>query len=131
MTSDNAPRLPPPVSQPPARRHVALLQDNRVDYSGQPVAYVVAESLEQARYAASLLKIRYMPTEAKLNFKGRLSEARSPKEGGREPSAVSRGDLAKAMSEATAKIDVTYTTPIHHVNPMEPHATIAWWQGEK
>ncbi len=131
MTFQNAPRVPAPVPQPPARRHITLLQDNRVDYSDQPVAYIVAESLDQARYAATLLKIRYQPTPAKLQFKMRLGEARSPKQGGREPAEEKRGDLDAAMAKAGAKIDVTYTTPIHHANPMEPHATIAWWEGEK
>jgi xanthine dehydrogenase YagR molybdenum-binding subunit len=131
MTFENAPLVPPPSPQPPARRHVTLLQDNRVDYSGQPVAYIVAETLDQARYAGSLLNIRYKPTAPRLHFEKRLGEARSPKQGGREPADVKRGDLDATLTNAAAKIDVTYSTPIHHANPMEPHATIAWWEGEK
>ncbi len=131
MTSENAPKVPPPVAQPPARRHVTLFQDNRIDYSGQPIAYIVAETLDQAKYAATLLNIRYNQTPPQLHFAGRLAEARAPKQGGREPSEEKRGDLAQAMSQASAKLDVTYTTPIQHANAMEPHATIAWWEGEK
>jgi xanthine dehydrogenase YagR molybdenum-binding subunit len=131
MTFENVARVPAPSPQPPARRHVTLFQDNRVDYSGQPVAYIVAESLDQARYAGSLLKIRYKAAEPKLHFEMRLGEARRPKQGGREPADVTRGDLDAAMAKAGAKVDVTYRTPIQHANPMEPHATIAWWEGEK
>ena len=131
MTFENAPKVPPPVAQPPARRHVTLLQDNKVDYSDQPIAYIVAETLDQARYAATLLKVRYNPTPAKLHFQDRLSEARSPKSGGREPLEEKRGDLDAALAKASSKVDVTYTTPIQHANPMEPHATIAWWEGDK
>ena len=131
MTYQNAPRVPRPVPQPPARRHVTLLQDSGVDYSGQPIAYITAETLDQARYAASLLKVRYAPTAPKLHFHDRLAEARSPKQGGREPVEEKRGDLDASLAKAAHKVDVTYTTPIQHANPMEPHATIAWWEGEK
>ena len=131
LTFENAPKVPAPVPQPPARRHVTLLQDSRVDYSGQPVAYVVAESLDQAKYAATLLNIRYTASPAKLHFADRLGEARGPKQGGREPAEEKRGDLEAALGKASAKIDAVYTTPIHHANPMEPHATIAFWEGEK
>ena len=131
MTYQNAPRVPKPVSQPPARRHVTLLQDHGVDYNGQPIAYITAETLDQARYAATLLKVRYAPTTPKLHFHDRLGEARSPKQGGREPVEEKRGDLDAALAKAAHKVDVTYTTPIQHANPMEPHATVAWWEGEK
>jgi xanthine dehydrogenase YagR molybdenum-binding subunit len=82
-------------------------------------------------HAASLLKITYKSAPAQLNFPERLSEARPPKESGREPGAQTRGDLNAAMAKATVKIDQTYTTPYQHHNPMEPHATLAWWEGEK
>jgi xanthine dehydrogenase YagR molybdenum-binding subunit len=131
MTFENAPKVPPPLNQPPTRRRITLLQDNKVDYSDQPVAYIVAESLDQARYAASLLKIRYTPATPKLHFHDRLNEGRSPSAGGREPNEVKRGDLAQAMQQSSARLDETYTTPIQHANPMEPHATIAWWDGDK
>ncbi len=131
LTPFNAPKLPEPSPQPPARRHITVLQEKDVFYNGQPIAVVVANSLPEAMHAASLLKISYMKTPAKLHFKDRLSEARPPKQAGREPGAQTRGDMDAAMAKATVKIDQTYTTPYQHHNPMEPHATVAWWEGEK
>jgi xanthine dehydrogenase YagR molybdenum-binding subunit len=131
ITPFNAPKLPQAAPQPPARRHVTLLQEKDVFYNGQPIGLVVATSLEQARYAASLLKIRYQATTPKLHFKERLSEARPPKTGGREPGAQTRGKMDEALAKATVTVDQTYTTPYQHHNPMEPHATLAWWEGDK
>ena len=130
ITPFNATRLPVSGPQPPARRHITVLQEPDVFYNGQPIALVVATSLPEAMHAASLLSITYKPTPAKLNFKDRLTEARSPKQPGREPGAQTRGDVAAAMDKATVKVDETYTTPYQHHNPMEPHATLAWWEGD-
>ncbi len=131
ITPFNAPKLPVSGPQPPARRHVTVLQEPDVFYNGQPIALVVASSLPEAMHAASLLKITYKQTPAKLNFEKRLSESRPPKSPGREPGAQTRGDIPAALANAAVKIDETYTTPYQHHNPMEPHATLAWWEGEK
>jgi len=131
ITPFNAPKLPVSGPQPPARRHVTVLQEPDVFYNGQPIALVVASSLPEAQHAAGLLKITYRQTPAKLNFEKRLSESRPPESPGREPGAQTRGDVPAAMAQAAVKIDQTYTTPYQHHNPMEPHATLAWWEGEK
>jgi xanthine dehydrogenase YagR molybdenum-binding subunit len=60
-----------------------------------------------------------------------LGEARPPKSPGREPATQTRGDLAAAMAKGTVTVEQTYTTPYQHHNPMEPHATLAWWEGDK
>jgi xanthine dehydrogenase YagR molybdenum-binding subunit len=131
LTPFNAPKLPVAKPQPPARRHITLLQERDVFYNGQPIAVVVARSLPEAMQAAELLHIHYQTSPAKLNFGKRLAEARPPKSPGREPAAQTRGDLAAAMAKGTISVDQTYTTPYQHHNPMEPHATLAWWEGEK
>ncbi len=131
ITPFNAPKLPQPKPQPPARRHITVLQEKEIWYNGQPIAVVVAGSIAQARYAASLLKITYSKTPAKLNFKDRLSEGRPPKQNGREPADSKRGDVAASLAKSATKIDVVYTTPIQNHNPMEPHATLAEWTGNK
>jgi xanthine dehydrogenase YagR molybdenum-binding subunit len=131
ITPFNAPQLPKPSPQPPARRHVTVLQEKDVFYNGQPIAVVVATSLGEAMYAASLLKVTYQQAPPKLHFKDRLSEARPPKSPGREPADQVRGNIAASMAKATAKVDETYSTPYQHHNPMEPHATVAWWEGDK
>jgi len=131
ITPFNAPKLPVASPQPPVRRHITVLQERDVFYNGQPIAVVVARSLPEAMQAATLLHIAYRQSPAKLKFKDRLSEARQPKSPGREPATQTRGDLTAAMSKATVTVEQTYTTPYQHHNPMEPHATLAWWEGDK
>ena len=131
MTPFNAPKLPPGKPNPPARRNLSLLQTTDVHYNGEPIAVIVARSLDEARAAAPLLKIKYKAAPAKLDFIHRLGEARWPKEPGKDSPANHRGDLGSGMSQASVTIDQTYITPIQTHNPMEPHATIAWWDGEK
>jgi xanthine dehydrogenase YagR molybdenum-binding subunit len=131
VTPFNAPKLSPGPPQPPARRNLSLLQDAQVSYNGQPIAVVVAKSMNQARAAAAMLKITYTPQPAKLEWEKRLHEARWPKNPGKEPAGNHRGDIDTAFAHAAVTVDNTYITPIQFHNPMEPHATIAWWQGDK
>lgn len=107
--------------------NVNVLQDTTVLYSGQPIAVIVARSLPEARYAATLLRITYKEQPAKLDFKALLNGARPPKRGG----TSHRGDPAASLAKAAAVLDQTYSTPIQNHNPMEPHATIASWEGDK
>ncbi len=131
LTPFNAPKLSSGPPQPPARRNLTILQNTEVAYNGQPIAVVVARSLEQARFAASQLVVKYAAQPAKLDFMGRQAEARWPKQPGKEPAGNKRGDIAKGFAASTVTVEQTYTTPIQNHNPMEPHATIAWWEGEK
>jgi xanthine dehydrogenase YagR molybdenum-binding subunit len=133
LTPFNATKLPAVPGQPPtAKRTISVLQDTDVSYNGQPIAVVVAQSLAEAKHAASLLTIRYNEQPAKLEFMKHLDEARLPKSGGgKEPPTNHRGDIAAGMAKATVLVDETYITPIQNHNPMEPHATIAWWDGDK
>jgi xanthine dehydrogenase YagR molybdenum-binding subunit len=129
ITPFNAPKLSTGPAQPPARRHISLLQETDVFYNGQPIAIVVAATLEQAKQGAKLLKVTYKQQAAKLDFMGRLGEARQPKSAGKEPVKKMRGDVAGGLANAAVTVDETYVTPIQNHNPMEPHATIAWWDG--
>ena len=131
LTPFNAPKISVPPPAPPARRNLTILQDTNVSYNGQPIAVVVAKSLVEARQAARLLKIKYNAEPAKLDFMGRLADARWPKNPGKEPAGNKRGDVATGLAQATVTVDETYITPIQNHNPMEPHGTIAWWEGEK
>jgi xanthine dehydrogenase YagR molybdenum-binding subunit len=131
LTPFNAPKLNQGPPEPPARRNLSLLQDKDVHYNGQPVAVVVAKSLNEAKAAARLLKIKYVSKPAQVNFMERLGDARWPKNPGKEPPGNHRGDAQSGFAKSSVTIEQTYITPIHHHNPMEPHATIAWWEGEK
>ena len=131
LTPFNAPKLNPGPPQPPARRNLSLLQDAEVHYNGQPVAVVVAKSLNEARAAARMLKIEYAAQPAKVTFRDRMDEARWPKNPGKEPAGNHRGDIEDGFAKSAVTVENTYVTPIQNHNPMEPHGTIAWWEGEK
>ena len=131
LTPFNAARLPVPPSQPHARRAVSLLQDRAVHYNGQPIAVVVAASLDQAPLAATLLKIEYIPEPPQLDFMGRLDQGRPLKQPTREPADSRRGDLAASMARATVTLEETHTTPIQNHNSMETHSTLTWWEGRE
>jgi xanthine dehydrogenase YagR molybdenum-binding subunit len=131
ITPFNAPKLSQGPPQPPARRSLTLLQDATISYNGQPIAIVVGKSLNEAKAAAAMLKINYASQPAKLQWEKRLDEARWPKNPGKEPAGNHRGDINAAFSQAAVTIDNIYITPIQFHNPMETHATIAWWQGDK
>jgi xanthine dehydrogenase YagR molybdenum-binding subunit len=130
LTPFNAPKLPIGPPKPPGKRSLSVLQDNQVHYNGQPIAVVVARTLPEAMQAARLLKITYDEQPAKLDFLGRLHEARQPNQPGKEPAQQSSGH-PEAAARAAVTLENTYITPIQNHNPMEPHATIAWWEGEK
>jgi xanthine dehydrogenase YagR molybdenum-binding subunit len=131
LTPFNAPKLNQAPPEPPARRNLSLLQDKDVHYNGQPIAVVVAKSLNEAKAAARLLKIKYVSRPAQVNFMERLGDARWPKNPGKEPPGNHRGDVQAGFAKSSVIIEQTYITPIQHHNPMEPHATIAWWEGER
>jgi xanthine dehydrogenase YagR molybdenum-binding subunit len=138
LTPGTAPRLPQASSsgQNQARGNIVaipLLQDDKVYYNGQHVAVVVADTLERAQYAASLVKIAYHEDEAAIRIAEALDQAYPPKHfrNGARPPDSSRGDLDAAWEAAPIRLDVTYRTPVEHHNPMEPHATIALWEGER
>ena len=131
LTPFNALKLNQGKPDPPARRNLSLLQDPDVFYNGQPIAVVVAKSLNEAKAAAQLLKIKYAAKPAQISFKDRSGDARWPKNPGKEPAGNHRGDVQAGFAKSSVTIENTYVTPIQHHNPMEPHATIAWWEGEK
>jgi xanthine dehydrogenase YagR molybdenum-binding subunit len=128
VTPENAPKLAKPAVGPV---HGPLLQDNGVPFNGAHVAVVIADTLDRADAAAARVKVRYNSGEATTMMDAALSRAYPPKEFrmGERPPDTSRGDADGAFHSAAAKIDVTYITPMEHHNPMEPHATIARWEG--
>ena len=113
-------------SGPTAQAH-AVLNGPAVAYYGQPVALVVASSFEEARAGAYLVRVTYDETPGQYSLVSGLDEAQAPKRGAPE-SAV--GDFAGAFAAAPIRLDVTYTTPLESHAMMEPHATLARWEGE-
>lgn len=132
MTYQNAPRLPNggrPALAPPAGRHLSLLQDNQIHYSNEPIAVVVADTLEHATDAARQLRITYAAQPAALDFTQAKSSAHAPDKPQGRQTDTSRGDYDAGLAAGVVRVDAVYTTPMEHHNPMEPHATMAVWGG--
>lgn len=114
-----------------AKAHTArMLAGPDVQHYDQAVALVVAETLEQARDAAKLVRVDYAPRKGKFDLAAQKSSA-VKKDGGSGPADTSVGDFAKMFERAAVKIEETYTTPDQSHAMMEPHATIASWTGDK
>ncbi|MET0243920.1 MAG: xanthine dehydrogenase family protein molybdopterin-binding subunit [Flavitalea sp.] len=105
------------------------LQTNIVHYPGQFVAVVVAETYEQARAAAYKLKIKYAIEKGAVNLEAELPKSQKPKMFMGESAQVNEGKAAAKLASSSQKIDHAYSTPAEHHHPMEPHATVAVWEG--
>jgi xanthine dehydrogenase YagR molybdenum-binding subunit len=134
MTHRNAPPQAPagPLSLGDRfARSDPYLDDDRVPHYGQPVAFVVAESFEQARHASLLVRVEYDNEPGAYELQRHLDEAEKPgKDEGKTPDTVD-GDFDTAFAVAPVRVDVEYTTPVHIHAQMEPHATTAWWEGDR
>ncbi|MEP7144561.1 MAG: xanthine dehydrogenase family protein molybdopterin-binding subunit [Ferruginibacter sp.] len=125
ITHKNAPKL----NVKGGIRGGALLQGPNIEFYGQHIGLVVADSFEQARYAALLVKVDYKKTDARTDFDKLEKEAVVPKD--KDKADMIRGDVETAFANGEYTIEAVYETPIEHHHPMEPHATIAVWEGEK
>ena len=129
LTHKNAPKLANPQADEDfgekSRPFFALMTD-RVLFSGQPVAVVIADTFEQARYAASLVKVTYNEEKPSTDIRNVADKGFAA---GR-PRPV-RGTPDEAFAAAEVKVEAEYTIPIEHHNAMEPHATVANWDGER
>jgi xanthine dehydrogenase YagR molybdenum-binding subunit len=123
LTPASALKLPKP------ERRLSLLQDSLVHYNNQPIGVVVANSLNAAWYAASLVRVRYRANSPRLDFKAGFANS-YPGNHNEDPGDASWGDVDGGLAQAEIKVDQIYTTPIQHHSPMEPHAAIAQWDGD-
>ena len=109
-----------------------VLQTPEIHYYGEFIGVVVAETFEQANYAARLVKFTYEENQPKVDFKKHENEAYAPESiNGGSKTDTSWGDVEEGMANAAATVDVVYNTPIEHHHPMELHAIIAAWDGDK
>lgn len=128
FTHLNAGKLGPvPKSGEPPQWSLPL-QSDRVFFNGQPVALVVAESYEQARHASRLVKLTYQTEAHVSDFEAVMSRAQPDPD---TQKGSPRGNPVAAMQSAAVKVQAEYHIPINHHNPIEPHAAIAFWQGDQ
>jgi xanthine dehydrogenase YagR molybdenum-binding subunit len=115
---------------------IPLLQDPTVHYFGQTIGFVLAESFEEARDAARLIKTEYQKQPAIVEFQAGLGQAYAPKSVSDMSATVSVlsdgvASIDEALRSAAVLVSATYNSPIEHHNPMEPHASTAVWNGDR
>jgi xanthine dehydrogenase YagR molybdenum-binding subunit len=131
MTPANRPPLAedPDAKTNPFMFRLDLLQNDQVRYANQPIAVVIAETLEAATEAAVLLSPQYEAQSPRVGLDA--SESFVPTAVGvGNPARVRRGDVEAALAMASRRIDATYETPAQYHNAMEPHAIVAAWDGD-
>jgi xanthine dehydrogenase YagR molybdenum-binding subunit len=131
MTPTNRPALAedPDAKTNPFMFRLDLLQNDQVRYANQPIAVVIAETLEAATEGAALLSPRYDVLPARVGLDSGESFV-PPAVGIGNPSEMQRGDVRAGLTAASKRIDATYETPAQYHNAMEPHAIVAVWDGD-
>jgi xanthine dehydrogenase YagR molybdenum-binding subunit len=138
LTHRNAPRLAyrphKGLPDPATGERLHVLQDDRVNHQGQPIALVIAETLEQANHAATLVRVTYAD-EAGITDISRVvpiePAQQKTDQGETRPPQTRRGDPERALTTAEVKVEHTYVIPRENHNPIEMHATIAAWDGDR
>ena len=131
MTRANRPSLAqdPDEKTSPFAFRLDVLQNDRIRYPQQPVAVVIAETLEAATEGAFLLRPRFEAEAARVGLDG-AEPFTPPAVGVGNPSAVRRGDVDSGLRAASRTVEATYETPAQYHNAMEPHAIVASWDGD-
>ena len=135
LTRENAPHFrahPDDLRKPgaPGESHVPL-QDDNIYWAGQHLGLVVAETFEDATYAASLVRVTYQAQPPVVNLDDQRAQKTASypeKFAAREELQVKRGDVDAALAMAAHKIDVVYSTPVENHNPIEAYSTTAEWE---
>jgi len=108
-----------------------LLGGPAIEHYHQAIALVVAESFEQARAAAALVRVEYARGKGAYDLAAAIDGAIKPKPSFGTEADSSVGNFAAAFAEAAVQLDARYTTPDHSHAMMEPHASIAAWDGDR
>jgi len=140
LTHENLPKivdeprlLPSLVGGPAPGQSFFPMQDDAIHYAGQPVAIVIADSLERAHWAASLVDVSYERTPSITTIDEGRDSATEPQTlfGGLMPARNERGDVDRGLAEADVRIDAAYRFAAHHHNPIEAPTTTAVWDEDR
>jgi xanthine dehydrogenase YagR molybdenum-binding subunit len=139
ITHRNAPALRPPaarinpldLSTMASGTRVNYLGSDEVHWNGEPVAVVVAETLEAAVEAARLVRVSYAAEPAVTDFLDAEGSAVPARGLPIMPDASRKGDAEQALATAPVSVDLRFTTPPQNHNAIEPHATTAVWDGDR
>jgi xanthine dehydrogenase YagR molybdenum-binding subunit len=111
------------------------LRDADVKFNGQPIALVVAESFELARYAAATLAVEYKEEEFETELMANLDRAHAPKVGWatalKPPPPKPQGDFEKAYAASPVKSSAEFFHGTEHHNPLELFSTTTIYEGNK
>lgn len=137
VTHENAPRMKPPQPVSVLKQStmapgtsVNYLNTDEVHWNGQPVALVVAESLDAAQHASALVRVDYQKLPATVDFHGEQRNAKPMKASPLQTPIAKKGDAVAAFAAAPVTVDLRLTTPPYHHNALEPHSTTAFWDGD-
>ena len=114
-------------NRPHGQRYLPL-QDDRIHYAGQPIALVVAKTLDQAAHAGTLIEVDYEAERPIVWNEETAAKAYDPPQF-LWPVNSSVGDSRAGLTAGSVKIEAVYSTPDHHHCQMEPHASVATWTG--
>ncbi|GLK77942.1 aldehyde oxidase [Methylopila jiangsuensis] len=106
--------------------------DDRIHFSGQPIALVIADSHEHARDAAALITADYDAETPQVDLMAAKAAAYVPPEprSGIPPPPPPRGDAQAAFAAAPVRLQEDYRVAAEHHNPMETMATTVVWEGD-
>jgi xanthine dehydrogenase YagR molybdenum-binding subunit len=125
LTHENAPR----VKADAGDRKLKVLQDAQVFYDRQPVALAIADTFEHATDSAAQVRVTYERATPATTMDSPGAVEYEPEAANTNAPDTARGDFAAAFDAAPVKLDNRYVTPTEFHNPMEPHATVAFWEG--
>lgn len=135
ITPENAPRIKNPQTlisgNGAAASELPILQEAAVYWNGQPIAVIIAETLDQAEEAAKLVHVEYETEVAAVSFDALKPTAQPPTNILGEPPEIKIGDAETAIDTAEFKVDNLYHTPRYNHNAIEPHATVAVWHDDE
>ena len=126
---NHVPLVPSLLGGPAPGETFFPMQDDVIHYAGQPVAIVVADSLEQARRAVTLVQVEYAEVPPVATIAQGRDQAYEPERifGGLMPARTARGDADAGMAAADARVEAGFRFAANHHNPLEPLTTTAVW----
>ncbi|PQV62926.1 xanthine dehydrogenase YagR molybdenum-binding subunit [Abditibacterium utsteinense] len=125
LTYQNTPQLTL-TSSVPALFSQQLLGGPEIHYNGQHIGVVIADTFERARHAANLVRVEYAARKPRVEMEEFENEAFALP----DAPPTTRGDVAAGRIAAAQRLEATYDVSTEHHNPLEPHATIATWNGD-
>ncbi|MFI6492515.1 xanthine dehydrogenase family protein molybdopterin-binding subunit [Streptomyces sp. NPDC050564] len=140
LTHENLPRtaaqpplIPSLAGMPAPGQTFFPMQDDAVHYTGQPVAVVVADTLERAQHAAALVRVTIDRTPSVTTLDEGRDQVYEPEAifAGFIPGRNQRGDFRAGLARAEVQIDAAFTYAANNHNPIEPSATTAVWDGDE